>query len=335
MKIVLCLLLITLTSLCSAEQKASIPFDITTSSSLVPLEAQVVLKPKDIVKDLGVKTIKAGVKFPDCSNKFVFYLDLTAWSGSIAKVHTHSISIKTPRVCLSDLPGVSLPGISACFVVRDLYLYKGSASGKIYADLSVGFVGIQFGDENILLHTFLMGDMSNNLCAKEKTQSSCAAVTKQKCGWCQETNECFEVGSDGRSDACQFCPRCTFVIATAADEMKTECESKPTCGWCSSNKKCLAGDDIGPHDPDEKCDSTKWEFNVTTQVYPNPEYAAPGSVSSGTAAFLSFFLLGLGLFFGFVVGPIATILTGFSIYKYSNPTVPHDTKVVPAVKVTK
>ena len=80
-----------------------------------------------------------------------------------------------------------------------MYLYKGTAVGNLYADLSVGFVGIQFGEENILLHNFVMGDMSSNLCAKEKTHSTCVAVSKMKCGWCQETKECFEVGSDGRS----------------------------------------------------------------------------------------------------------------------------------------
>jgi len=100
--------------------------------------------------------------------------------------------------------------------------------------------------------------------------------------------------------------------------MQKECLAKPTCGFCESNKKCLAGDDIGPHDPDEKCPTVgtdQWNFNVTTQVFPNPEIAEPGSVSGGTATFLSFFMLGFGLLVGFVVGPIVTVLAMFGIYK--------------------
>jgi hypothetical protein len=199
-----------------------------------------------------------------------------------------------------------------------LYLYKGTASGKLYADISVGFAGIQFTDEDILLHSFVIGDMSANLCAKETSHSTCVAVTKSKCGWCQNTNECFEIGPDGRSDACRFCPRCSFVVATAANEMKKECLSKPTCGWCASTNLCEAGDDIGPHDPDEKCQTVgnnKWEFNVTSQIYPSPEISEPGSVSGGVAAFLSFFWLGFGLLVGFVAGPLITTFAVFVIYK--------------------
>jgi hypothetical protein len=133
---------------------------------------------------------------------------LSAWGGSIGKVHSKTISIKSPRVCLSDF-GVKLTGINACFSVKvwqhftitfkNLYLFKGTGSGKIYADISVGFTGIQFSEDNILLYSFLIGNVAANPCASKTTQATCAAEKSVTCGWCQTMEECFEVGTDKRT----------------------------------------------------------------------------------------------------------------------------------------
>ena len=105
--------------------------------------------------------------------------------------------------------------------------------------------------------------------------------------------------------------------------MRKECVSKSSCGWCASKKKCLGGDDLGAFDAMEQCEasnaangdmlaSSDWEYSQQTS---NPNADALGSVPGGTATFLSFFFLGLGMLFGLIVGPLVTLGIVFGVYK--------------------
>ena len=83
--------------------------------------------------------------------------------------------------------------------MKNLYLFKGTGSGKIYADISVGFTGVQFSENNILLHSFIIGNVAANPCATKTTHATCIAEPTVTCGWCQQTNECFEAAPDNRT----------------------------------------------------------------------------------------------------------------------------------------
>eukprot|EP01080_Neovahlkampfia_damariscottae_P010938 gene10938-3644_t len=307
MKFLFCLLLLLAIINVSLAETKALPFSVSTSSSVSPAEAKITLNPKSSISFFGVKKLVAGVKFPDCSNSFTFYICkqtkishsfIKAYNG---KTYSKTISIKSPRVCFSDL-GFKISGVNGCFSVKNLYLFKGTGSGKIYADISVGFTGIQFSENNILLYSFIIGDVQANPCATKTSQSTCAAVTSVTCGWCQQTKECFEIGTDRRTDACRFCPRCSYMIATVPTEMKKECLGKTSCGWCESEKRCYSGDDKGPHDPDEQC-KTGWSHTVSADVTPIYTVQA-GDVSGYSATFLSFFWLIFGSAIGLVVSPI-------------------------------
>eukprot|EP01080_Neovahlkampfia_damariscottae_P010911 gene10911-3616_t len=316
MKILFIVLFVVLSgAFAKQKQIQALPFDLSKSVTLSPLEASVTLKPNTALKLAGMKNIKAGVKFPDCGNSFDFYLDLSAFGGSIGKVYTKTISLQAPRVCASDL-GVSIPSVTACFTVEDLYVFKKTVSGSIVADIGVGVSVLQYSAEKVHLYDFTIGDMTANPCSTKNTQESC--VTSKTCGWCEVTSKCFEKRSDSRTDTCKFCPRCSFFTTSTETEMKKECLSKSSCGWCESKKKCLGGDDLGAFDAMEQCEATvaaNGDILASDWVYVQQTSNPNGDVSAGTTTFLSFFFLGLGLVFGLIVGPLVTLGIVFGVYK--------------------
>jgi hypothetical protein len=213
--------------------------------------------------------------------------------------------------------GVQIPGVTACFIVEDLYIFKKTVSGSIVADVGVGVSVLQYHVEAIHLYDFTIGDFTANPCSTKKTISTC--VQTATCGWCQSTNKCFEKRGDSRADVCLFCPRCSFFTTSTDADMRAECLSKKSCGWCASKKRCLSGDDLGSFDAMMQCDSTTtnadtmqvdWEFTST-----NSNADSFGSVSGGTAAFLSILWLIIGAVMGLIVGPVVTVAIIFTIYK--------------------
>lgn len=290
---------------------SQLPFSVSTSQTLSPLEAKVKLTPNLALRIAGIKDISLGVKIPNCGRAAQFYLDLTSWDSPINKVFTTNFSIVVPRVCASDF-GVSIPFTQACFRIDDLTIYKSVVFGKIKSDLSVGVTGLQYNIANITLYDFKIGNQSSTTCFQQKNLKDC--ISSSGCGWCSTNNFCLDMNSDKLTDICNFCPRCSLFTT---ENIKEECLKRDSCGWCNSYSTCLPGDRFGPLDPSIVCSSSSLTNDVlqsTNEWLFTTKDSNSNNSLVGLTVFLSFFFSITGIIIGLIIGIISTII-GYNLYK--------------------
>lgn len=233
-------------------------------------------------------------------------MDLTAWPSPINRVFTQNVSIVFPRICAADF-GVNIPFTQACFRIDDVSIYKQVVMGKINADVSVGITALQYTVANVTLYDFLVGNTSSSPCFKKSSSEACLA--QPECGWCTTSKACLEKRTDGLSDVCRWCPRCSFITTS---DLKAECLKKDSCGWCGAMKMCLAGDRIGPLDPSLMCGAVDSVISDVSQSATDDEWSYgqkdTNLVEPGLVAGLSFIFIGFGLVVGTIFGAMVVLL---------------------------
>jgi len=281
---------------------SDMPFNVSIIYLKDVLGVESNLYVKDALKNVGMKDITIGLKFPRCQRVFQLYVRY----GDV--LASKNYDIESAKICLSDF-GIPIPLTSVCIKLTNIVIMPNGAKGNIVGDITIGQKVLQWRNSNIPIASFNIG--ADAECFKYKNLKTC--VQDLSCGWCDEDGgTCMQARQDHRTDLCLFCPRCSFTTSTnnTSDRM-AECLKKQSCGFCMVDGKCYAGDSLGPFDMKSTlCDATSF----TGANAQDNQWRYEGSNGSALSNVGSGFI---GATIGLVVGAVVVLLVSIIYVKRS------------------